>query len=313
MIISASYKTDIPAFYARWFFRRLEEGYCRMLNPYSHRPVRVDLRREAVDGFVFWTKNFGPFFEHLDRLRAFGVPFVVQYTITGYPQVLETSVIDAARSIEHMNRLSGEFGPRAAVWRYDTILFTTLTDRDFHRRNFERLARALEHTTDEVVISFAQVYRKTRRNLNAAAQRSHFEWWDPEDDFKRSLTSELVGIARARGMQLTVCAQRGLVVPGAGEARCIDARRLISISGRLFQARQKGNRPDCMCDESRDIGDYDTCPHGCVYCYAVQHKALAQSRYKRHDPDGEFLFPPEPSTEKGRRASYELPLSPSRV
>ena len=295
MIISASYKTDIPAFYGAWFRKRLAAGHCKMVNPYGGQVYRVSLSRDVVDGFVFWTKNLGPFLDTLAAVHARGYPFIVQYTITGYPRALEFSVVDDEQAVAHMQLLAAQYGPRAAVWRYDPILFTSLTPPDFHRRTFARLARALEGATDEVVVSFAHIYRKTQRNLDRAADRSGFVWDDPDADPKRTLVAELAQVARAHGLRLTLCAQRPLLVPGVAEARCVDAARLAAVAGRPIAARLKGNRPDCLCYQSRDIGAYDTCPHGCVYCYAVQNRDVARRRYTAHDPEGEFLFSPRHS------------------
>jgi len=293
MIVSASYKTDIPAFYGEWFEKRLIAGYCMVTNPYNRRQIsRVSLAREDVEGFVFWTKNLGPFMGRLERVAEFGRPFIVQQTITGYPHGLEPSVVDADRSVRHVRTVSERYGPKAAVWRYDPILFSSLTPAEYHIENFERLAGSLEGHTDEVVISFAQIYRKTARNLNQAARKFGFTWEDPPDVVKLALTTRLLKIAKAHGMKLSVCSQRKYIVPGAKAARCVDARRLSEIGGRPIRARQKGNRPDCGCYASTDIGEYDTCPSGCAFCYAVLHRDLALSRYRRHDPEGEFLFSP---------------------
>ena len=112
----------------------------------------------------------------------------------------------------------------------------------------------------------------------------------------RNLVTELAQIASAHGMQLRVCSQQALLIPGViEEARCVDADRIERVSGKAIvgKTRQKGNRKECGCFASRDIGEYDTCPHGCVYCYAVQHRELALQRYRAHDPASEFLFAPE--------------------
>lgn len=292
MIISASYKTDLPTFYAPWFLNRLRAGYCKTVNPYGGQIYTIDLRPDAVDGFVFWTKNVGPFLPALHEVHSRGHPFILQYAINGYPRELEHAVTDAARSIDHARHIAATYGPRVIVWRYDPIVFSSLTPPEFHERNFARLAAALEGATDEVVISFAQIYRKTLRNMTAAARESNFTWLDPPDEQKQSLAARLTQIAAAHRIQLTVCSQRTYVVPGAAEARCVDARRLEDIARRPISAKPRGNRPDCACHASRDIGAYDTCPHGCVYCYAVTNRPLAQRRYRHHDPNGEFLFPP---------------------
>ncbi len=291
MIVSASYKTDIPAFYGEWFRRRLDAGYCKMRNPYSGQGYTVSLKPQDVDAFVFWTKNAGPFLDTLDEVRRRGFAFAVQYAINGYPRELEWSVTLAERSAGHMKRIMDSFGPRAAVWRYDTIVYSSITGADFHRANFERLAGMLEGTTDEVVASFMQIYKKTRRNMDAASRLFHFSWHDPEIAEKKALLTDLSAIARSRGMALTVCTQPELLIEGvAGEARCIDAIRLSEVAGRWIGAKMRGVRPGCACYQSRDIGEYDTCPHGCVYCYAVTNRAAARQRHLRHDSEGEFLY-----------------------
>jgi hypothetical protein len=291
VIVSASYRTDIPAFYAEWFLRRLDEGFALVRNPYSAQMYRVDLRPQRVTGLVFWTRNFGPLLERLDRLRAFGRPFVVQFTITDYPRRIEPAVIPAEKAVAQMRRLAREVHPLCPVWRYDPVLFTSLTPPEFHVRNFARLAAALEGATDEAVISFAQIYAKSRRNLDAAARRHGFSWQDPPQEEKLALAAELAAVARRHGMRLTVCSQPEYLAPGAEEARCVDVRRLARISGEPLEAPLKGNRPGCACHESRDIGEYDTCPHGCLYCYAVRHRRVALARYRTHDPASPSLLP----------------------
>ena len=299
MIISASYKTDIPTFYGEWFMNRLNAGYCKMVNPYSQQVYRIDLTPHSVDGFVFWTKNVGPFLKHLPEVKRIGYPFIVQYTITGYPRDLEFRVIDFTHTIEHMKALTDMYGPHVAVWRYDPIVISSLTSHDWHRTNFEKLAQSFKGTTDEVVVSFAQLYQKTRRNMNWAANKFGFSWSDHEAmtaNSVRNLISDLAEIGKSYGMRLKICSQKAFLTPGiTAEARCVDAERLERVSGNTIVDRieRRGNRKECGCFASKDIGEYDTCPHGCVYCYAVQRRDLAVERYKTHDPEGEFLFLPK--------------------
>lgn len=289
MIISASYRTDIPAFYGDWFLNRLDAGYCLVENPYSGQPYRVSLKRGDVDGFVFWTKNAGPFLPKLAELARRGYPFIVLYSINGYPRALEHSVVESRRAVEHIKQLADTYSPRVPVWRYDPIVFSSQTTPDFHRANFERLARALEGLADEVAISFANIYQKSRRNMDAAGEQYGFTWDDPEDAAKLALVADLLDIARAHRMQLSVCAQREYLIPGAADARCVDAARLSDVAGYDVTAKAKGHRDGCGCYASRDIGAYNTCVHGCVYCYAVQNPAAARQHYRQHDANGEFL------------------------
>jgi hypothetical protein len=309
MIISASYKTDIPTFYGDWLINRLRSGYCMMVNPWNRKQaIRVSLDRKDVDGIVFWTKNVGPFLTHLKEVTNRGYPFVLQHTINGYPKALEFSVVNPNRSVEYFKQVSGAYGPNVCVWRYDTIIISSITPIDFHVQNFQSLCRDLEGATDEVVISFVHFYDKTLRNMNSAAEEFGFRWQDLEIELKRELAAQLVEIAATYGMKLSICAQRELLVPGAYDARCIDATRLEKICTSPINAAIKGGRKECGCFYSRDIGEYDTCPHGCVYCYAVRHRRLAQRRYQQHDPQSEFLFPPPAGTEVVIPQERELPL-----
>ena len=220
MIISASYRTDSPAFYGKWFMQRLRAGYCRIVRPYSRHTERVSLARQDVDGFVFWSRNLGPFEKHLQEIRERGFPFVILYGMNGYPRVLEQFVPNPQRSVELLKRISDEYGPRVCLWRYDPIVISSLTPPDYHLRNFETLASALGGSTDEVVISFLHPYKKTIRNMDSAASEAGFTWHDPTLEEKRELASQLAQIAGSHGMQLSVCAQKEYVVPGAIEARC---------------------------------------------------------------------------------------------
>ncbi len=282
MIVSASYRTDIPAFYADWFMVRLSAGFVQVPSPYGGRPGTVSLRPGAVDGFVFWTRNATPMAAYWARVRR-TAPFYVQWTVTGYPRALEAGTPAAPAAVARLRALARRFGPRVAVWRYDPIVLSTATPPAWHEANFARLARALAGATDEVVISFVQPYRKTVRNLDAAAARHGFVWRDPADDEKRALVARLVPLAQDCGMRLTLCTQPHLLAAGAAEARCIDATRLADLAGRPIAAHEKGNRPGCRCAESRDIGVYDSCAQGCVYCYAVAARERAAACIKRHN------------------------------
>lgn len=288
MIVSASFRTDIPAFYPSWFRARFAAGHALVRNPYGGADYRVGLR-DGVDGFVFWTRNADPFLPALAEVRAAGLPFVVQYTVTGYPRPLETSVVEPARAVACMRRLADLYGPRAVVWRYDPILDTSLTPAPWHLDNFARLADQLAGAVDEVTISFAHLYKKTLRNLDAAAGAHGFGWRDPAVREKQGMTARLAGLAAARGMALTLCSQPDYWAAGAAPAACIDGKRLADVGGVPFKYRRKGNRPGCLCAESRDIGAYHCCPHGCVYCYAVASRDQAKTRYQSHDPASESL------------------------
>jgi DNA repair photolyase len=292
MIISASYKTDIPAFYGEWFAARLAAGRAFRINPWNGRVIETSLAAADVDGFVFWTRNAKPFLHTLQTV-ADRAPFTVQYTITGYPHALERSVVPPDNAVETVVALANCYGPRAIVWRYDPIVLSEITPFDWHVENFARLARRLEGAVDEVVASFAQIYAKTRRNLDSAAAREEFEWWDPPDEQKRDLVERFADIAIRHGMRLTLCAQPELLAvrPISDRicaAACVDPHRLFGPGAQTDWPRSK-NRPGCLCAEASDIGHYETCPHGCVYCYAVSSHDKAKANHAGHLPTAELI------------------------
>jgi len=293
MIVSASYRTDIPAFHSRWLMERLAEGYADVRNPYGGAPYRVSLRAGEVSGFVLWTRNLKPLLPHLPEIAAIA-PFTVQFTVTGYPRALEPAVIAEEAAVAQLQGLRRDWGPRTAVWRYDPILDTSLTPLATHREGFARIAAALSGTIDEVVVSFADLYRKSARNLGAAAREHGFTWRDPEHEEKRGLLRELAEIATEHRMRLTLCTEPALASEGIAPARCIDAERLSDVGGHPILAREKGNRPGCLCAESRDIGAYDTCAQGCVYCYAVSNTDQAAASLARGARGGSRVRNGEP-------------------
>jgi hypothetical protein len=255
----------------------------------NHKAIRVTLCRPEAEAIVFWTKNFRPFLKHVPAVREAGLPFYVQYTINGYPAELEHSVGGWERSVETVRGLAGEFGLRSVVWRYDPIVFSRATPPEFHVENFCRIARALSGATDEVTISFVETYRKTRQNMDRMAAESDNSWWDPPLEEKRDLARRLTDEAGRFRMRLSICTQPE-ISEGLSSAHCVDTQRLSDVAGRPIAAATLASRPGCGCFASRDIGMYDTCPHGCVYCYAVRSREISLDRFRSHDPESEYLF-----------------------
>lgn len=296
MIISASYKTDIPAFYGEWFLNRLSAGYCKARNAFNNRPFEIDLSKRNVDGFIFWTKNAKPFESGLMDVARRDFPFIVQYTINGYPRELENRVVNYRAAIEDFISISKKYGSNTCVWRYDPVIFSETTDEEFHLSRFSEIASALSGYTDEVVFSFVQMYRKTKRNLGKLEAKNGHPYHDGSNEQKIALVEQIIDIAKLNGMSINICSQPEFlsINPSLGEARCVDADRLQRIAKNIINAKLRGSRSSCGCFESKDIGEYDTCPHGCIYCYAVRSRDRAVKRFKEHNPLSEFLFE-EPS------------------
>ncbi len=288
MIISASYKTDIPAFYSDWFQKRLAAGFCKMVNPYNNHVYDVSLRREDVQGYVFWSRNYQPFLDK-EILQTLENPFICHLTITGYPRELDQATIPWQTAIDQAGKLSQAFGQDSVVWRYDPIVTSSAFSVVWHKQNFAQIASGLSGSVDEVVVSFVQLYRKTQRNFGS----SGFENLELSPAEKQELLLDLSDIAEKEGIRLTLCAQPELLVKPILPSACVDVVRLEKRAGRPLHVSRKPHRKECGCASSKDIGDYNTCPHGCLYCYAVEKRTLAKERFKAHDPHSPFLFEPE--------------------
>ena len=285
MIISASYRTDIPAYYGAWFQQRLAAGETWVKNPYGGKPYRVDLSQDAVSGFVFWTRNPSPFETGFTAVAERGHPFTLQMTITGYPRSLEPGTLDAEAAVAALRSCANNWGSRRIVWRYDPVIVSEATPPDWHERQVRRLAGHLRGYVDECVLSFMHPYRKAKRNLAA----NGVSWRDPDPMERRAILAKLAEIVADAGILPTLCAQPDLLASTLQPATCIDVERLSAVAGRDIQARTKGQRPGCLCAEARDIGAYDTCPQGCAYCYANRDRATARRNLAEHDTNAAAL------------------------
>lgn len=295
MIVSASRRTDLPAFYADWFFERLRRGFCQVANPYNPRQVsRVSLRPGDVAAFVFWSKNPEPMLDRLDLLEAGGHVYYFLYTLNDYPPLLEPGVPPVAERLITFERLADRLGPARVVWRYDPIVLGGPCTADAHRRCFERLVGRLAGASERVIVSALDFYRKTERRLAALEnERSRFVRDPWRDGTLRSLLADLAAMAAARGLQMQACAQPQDLRPlGIAPARCIDPELLARLGRPVPQRKDRGQRPACGCAPSRDIGAPDTCLHGCRYCYATRSPELARRRHAAHRPNAPLLWPP---------------------
>jgi len=293
MIISASRRTDIPAFYAEWFYKRIECGYCVTRNPYNPKQVyRVSLNPKDVDAIVFWSKNPAPIIPGLSVLDDLGYKYYFQFTLNGYPDELEANLPSLKERIKTFKTLSDMVGPKRVIWRYDPIIISTKTDYDFHRRKFSEISGELAGKTARVMVSFVEYYRKTIANLKKLEPLGYeFDTEAVDDSQSVSLLGDLAKTASMAGIEMLSCASaHDFSSVGIKAGRCIDAELINGIWGlNLSQKKDPGQREFCQCAVSRDIGVNDTCIHNCPYCYATKNHSLAVQRYKEHNPDLEYI------------------------
>jgi hypothetical protein len=289
-IISVSRRTDIPAFYGDWFMNRLKEGFAGYINPFGGQRYIVSLKPEGVICFVFWSKNYDPFIEKLKIIEDTGYRFYFNYTITGLPDIFECNVVNKERAIDTLKILSSMYSSKHINWRYDPIMISDSTDYDFHLKTFENIATKLKGYVERCYISYAIQYGKVKRNFDKFQKENDIKIMNPDTDFKIKLANELADIAARYRIKVFSCCGDYLIGPKIEKAHCISGKIVEELFYKTgFGHREKPTREECGCTESTDIGTYDTCPHGCIYCYANMDKIKAYKRFEKHDVNAAFL------------------------
>jgi hypothetical protein len=289
MIVSASRRTDIPAYYAPWLMGRIEAGYCLVRNPFNAKSLRrVSLDPRDLDFLVLWTRDPRPLAPRLGEIEARGIRFYVQMTITGYPPAMEGGAPPLAEAIGALCDLSDRIGSDRVLWRYDPIVIAGPLDSGYHLGAFERIAAALEGATKRVTLSIVDEYSGTRARLEKAGfPGARFDYPAYE-----SLLADLAAMAKSRGMRPLACAEEVDLVPlGIEAGSCVDAALASSLwgiakgvalgaEGGAARAARKdsGQRGACRCAPSVDIGSYGSCPRGCAYCYANRGRGELAAR-----------------------------------
>ena len=282
MIIDTGNRTDIPAFYSKWFMNRIREGFVMVRNPYDPDQVtRYRLDPEVVDVLQFCTKNPGPMVEHLDELKDFRMFWYV--TITPYGKSIEPNVPDKRQVIESFKRVSEHVGKHAMSWRYDPIFISDTYSVDYHIDAFERMATELEGYTEQAVISFIDLFEKTKKNFPEAREVAR------ED--RLAIGEAFAETGRRHGMTIRTClegtelAQFGIDVSG-----CMAQHVVEHAIGEKLIVPKTRHILECNCIMGNDIGAYNSCAHFCKYCYANYDKKAVAENMKRHDPDSPFLI-----------------------
>jgi len=272
VIISASRRTDICAFFSCWFIDGIRTGQIEVPNPQNHSMVRkVSLRPNDVEAIVFWTRDPRPIMDGLGHIEQRGIGTYFHITITPYGPPLEPGLAPLEERIQAALALADRLGPKRVHWRYDPIVLSNRTGPDEHRRAFADMARKLRGRLCGVTVSLLDWYRKTERALQPLERDGWiFSRPGPSDPEARALLCDLAAIARSEGFEMRACCEPADLSPlGIGPARCIDGEKLAALFGREVPARKdRAQRPDCRCHSSVDIGRYGTCRHGCRYCYA---------------------------------------------
>jgi hypothetical protein len=294
MIISASRRTDIPAFYTPWFINRIRAGFCTAPNPFNPQQIQhVSLKPADVEVIVFWTRNARPLFPFLTELDERGYRYYFQYTLMNNPKVLDAHAPATERAVETFRELSDKVGSQKVIWRYDPMVFSELTPPEFHRRSFHSIAQALRGYTQRSVISILDVYPKIKKRLGEMEkQGAALLPFDGTQTWFGSLIRDIVSIARENDLEIVSCAEELDLQPnGVRPGKCIDDETIFRVFGlEVAHLKDPGQRKACGCVVSKDIGMYDSCLFGCRYCYATSNFERARINYRRHDPQSPSLL-----------------------
>uniref|UniRef100_UPI003217EF34 DUF1848 domain-containing protein n=1 Tax=uncultured Draconibacterium sp. TaxID=1573823 RepID=UPI003217EF34 len=315
IIISASRSTDIPAFYSDWFLHRLKEGYVKWINPFNRVPLYVSFKKTRL--VVFWSKNPNPIIKHLDVIKGIIPNFYFQFTLNDYDaEKLEPNVPDIQSRIETFIQLSEKIGKEKIIWRFDPLILTDKIGVDDLLRKTEFIGDQLKAYTDKLVFSFVDIknYRKVQNNLKNSSIRYNEFNERTMNEFAQGLKE----LNKKWNFDLGTCAEKiPLEKYGINHNKCIDDDLIVNLfsedrtlmdflgikiatpdifnpTSRIEKTKKlkdKGQRELCGCIFSKDIGEYNTCPHMCEYCYANTSKEMALKNWKQHkvNPNCEMI------------------------
>lgn len=284
MIINTGCRTDIPAFYSEWFYNRIEQGYVLARNPYyPNQVLHYKLKPDVVDCLIFCTKNPEPMLERIEEIKQFKQLWFV--TVTPYGKEIEPNVPDKYQVMDSLKKLSKIIGISSVGWRYDPIFLSEKYNLDFHISSFEHMAENLRGYVDNCVISFIDLYEKTKRNFPNVRAVTGQE--------QEKIAEAFVKIGKAHHIIIKSCCEKAeLMQYGVDISGCMTKsviERAIGCSLDIPKAK-KSPRAGCNCLLGNDIGMYNTCNHGCIYCYANYDRQTVIENMKLHNPDSPFLI-----------------------
>lgn len=283
MILNTGSRTDIPAYYSDWFYNRIKEGYVLVRNPYYPSQItKYMLNPQVIDIMVFCTKNPLPMLDRISLLSQFNTFWFV--TITPYGKEIEPCVPQKEQVIDSFCRLSQVIGRKRMSWRYDPVFITDKYSVEYHIEQFGQMAEALSGYTDQCVVSFIDLYEKTKRNFPGIQRVTNQE--------QERLTDAFARIARKNGLQIHLCCENAdLVRENVDADGCMSKAVLEKALGcKLDVPKKKTARMECSCLLGADIGAYNTCSHGCLYCYANYDRETVIKNRKLHNAASPLLI-----------------------
>ena len=283
MIINTGCRTDIPAFYSKWFINRIREGYVLVRNPYYNTQVtKYSLNPKVVDCLVFGTKNPEPMIKYLNELDNYKQLWYI--TITPYEKNIEPLVPDKSKVIESFKKVSEHIGANGVNWRYDPIFIGMGFDVNRHIKSFEKIAKSLKGYTKHSTISFLDLYEKVKRNAPNIKP--------PTKDEQIELAKAFSKIGKDNGIIVHSCCEKTYLANYGIDCKGCMTKEIIeaSVGTKLNAPKTKNIREGCNCLMGNDIGAYNSCGHLCIYCYANANKEAVKRNMENHNPNSPFLI-----------------------
>lgn len=277
MILNVSGRTDICAFYSKWFINRLKEGFVDVRNPFYPKMVSRIYFKD-VDLFVFCTKNPMPMMKYIDDLKKINCAFHV--TLTPYHKDIEPFFPDKSEVIKTILKLSEIFGKERIFLRYDPVFINDKYTVLYHIKAFEKLMKVFENKIDRVIISFIDLKKNTKKNKFKELSLEEVE----------EVSSKFGELARKYNVKIQACAESyDLKKYGFTGEACVNPTTIYKLTGKIYN--KKGHfRENCHCMEMVDIGAYNSCAHFCKYCYANFDEEKVKTNMNMHNPNSSLLI-----------------------
>lgn len=281
MILFASGRTDIPAFYSNWFINRVKAGFVDVRNPFNQNLVsRINF--SDVDLIMFCSKNPLPM---IDKLKMLKVPILFHVTITPYSKDVEPNIPDKRLIIEGVKKLFLVLGIDNVVLRYDPIFLSDKYNVDYHIRAFDKLCKNLNGYVNKIIVSFMDEYKNVRSNKNILKYRTF-----TREDYKK-IGEAFSKSAMDNGMSVQTCFEdNDLTEYGFVKGECLSHELAYILTGKKFKSSNVRKEKKCECVQMVDIGDYNSCMHMCKYCYANYDEKAVSSNFKMHDDNSSLLI-----------------------
>lgn len=281
MILNVSGRTDIVAFYTKWFMNRYHEGYVDVRNPFSYHMVSR-IYFDDVDAILFCTKNPIPI---LDKLKEINKPILFHVTLTPYKNDIEPNVPAKSEIIEAIKVLSQIIGKEFLTIRYDPIFISDTYNLEYHVRAFERLCALLDGYVNKILISFIDDYKNVRKNKNILNHRAL-----TENDYK-TIGECFSKSAKKHGILVHTCFEdRNLVEYGFIKGECFSLELAYQLTNKVYKKWTARKENKCNCVQMVDIGVYNSCRHYCKYCYANYDEKKVQHHLLLHNPNSSLLI-----------------------